>query len=112
MLYLKVKSIALHLNKERAKEFVDVCRAHAEASRADEGNISFEMKYVRLPGAVKVTFLELWRDRESLDKHTTAAKNREHIAKINEMRSFKETIERETDISNIEDIDAIVKRKK
>ena len=64
MLYLKVKSIALHLNKERAKEFVDVCRAHAEASRADEGNISFEMKYVRLPGAVKVTFLELWRDRE------------------------------------------------
>lgn len=29
MLYLKVKSIALHLNKERAKEFVEVCRAHA-----------------------------------------------------------------------------------
>lgn len=57
MLYLKVKSIALHMDKAGYAEFVRLCREHAEASAKDEGNIKFEMKYVRLPFAVKVTFL-------------------------------------------------------
>lgn len=97
MLYLKVKSIALHLNKERAKEFVEVCRAHAEASKKDDGNIEFKMKYILLPGAVKVTFVELWKDRAALEKHNKAAQGREHISKINEMRVYREVIERETE---------------
>lgn len=109
MLYLKVKSIALHLSKEQAKEFIGLCRAHAEISAKDAGNIKFEMKYVRLPGAVKVIFLELWKDRESLENHAAASAKREHVSQINAMRSYKETIEREIDV---EDIDAIVKRKK
>lgn len=97
MLYLKVKSVAIHVDKKRAEEFVSLCRAHAEASRKDEGNIEFKMKYIRLPGAVKVTFLELWKDRACLEKHNKAAKAREHIAKINEIRDYREVIERETE---------------
>ena len=107
MLLLKVKSVALHLNNERAKEFVALCRAHAEASRKDEGNLGFRMKYILLPGAVKVTFLELWRDRDALEKHNQAAKSRGHIAKIDEMRVYREVIERET-----EEGDAFKQRKK
>lgn len=109
MLYLKVKSIALHLSKEETEEFIGLCRAHAAASEKDEGNIRFEMKYVRLPGAVKVIFLEAWKDRESLEKHAAASAKREHLSRIDAMRSYKETLEREIDV---EDIDAIFKRKK
>lgn len=109
MLYLKVKSIALHMDKTGYAEFVRLCREHAEASAKDEGNIKFEMKYVRLPFAVKVTFLELWKDRESLNRHAEESAKRGHVALIDSMRSYKETVEREIEV---EDIDAIVKGKK
>lgn len=55
------------------------------------------MKYILLPGAVKVTFIELWKDRAALEKHNKAAQGREHISKINEMRVYREVIERETE---------------
>lgn len=97
MLFVKVKSVAIHVSKERAQEFISLCQAHAEASRKDAGNIEFKMKYLKLPGAVKVTFVELWKDRDALDKHNEASKSRGHIAKINEIRDYREVLERETE---------------
>ncbi|MBR2480447.1 MAG: hypothetical protein IKB56_03975 [Clostridia bacterium] len=92
MYLLKIKSLCLSKDEEIRNEFLSACKAHAEASKLDEGNLYFNCVSYKYKGATKVVFEELWESKADCDKHIMSAKERPHIAIINKYRDYKEVL--------------------
>lgn len=92
MYLLKIKSLCLSKDEEIRKEFLSACKAHAIASKLDEGNLYFNCVSYNQKGALKIVFEELWESKADCEKHLNSAKERPHIAFINKYRDYKEVL--------------------
>lgn len=53
---------------DTADEFMKIARGLVEASRSEDGNVSYDL-YVDLADPAKFTFIEVWKDRAAIDSH-------------------------------------------
>ncbi len=53
---------------DRADDFTKIALALVEASRSEEGNISYNL-YADLADPAKFTFIEVWKDEAAIDSH-------------------------------------------
>lgn len=57
---------------EKTDEFMKVALDLVDASRGEEGNVSYDL-YADLTDPAKFTFIEIWRDRAAIDAHNGTA---------------------------------------
>ncbi len=92
MYLLKIKSLCLSNDESIREEFLSNCKAHALASKEDEGNLYFNCVAYKGKGALKVVFEEIWEKKEDCGTHLITSKSRPHIAIINKYRDYKEIL--------------------
>ncbi len=92
MYLLKIKSLCLSKDEKVRDEFLSNCKAHALASKEDEGNLYFNCVAYKGKNALKIVFEELWEKKEDCEKHLQTSKTRPHIEVINKYRDYKEIL--------------------
>ncbi|MDV2481889.1 antibiotic biosynthesis monooxygenase [Methanoculleus sp. Wushi-C6] len=53
---------------EKIDEFMKIALDLVDASRGEEGNVSYDL-YADLANPAKFTFIEAWKDRAAIDAH-------------------------------------------
>ncbi|KAF5085017.1 putative quinol monooxygenase [Methanoculleus horonobensis] len=56
----------------KSDEFMEIARDLVDASRREDGNISYDL-YVDLADPAKFAFIEVWKDRAAIDSHNETA---------------------------------------
>ncbi|MCT4564129.1 MAG: antibiotic biosynthesis monooxygenase [Maledivibacter sp.] len=68
-----IKIVAKNKIKEgKREEFINAAKELIKKSQAEEGCISYEL-YEDIGDSHTLTFIESWKDKESIDKHNSSA---------------------------------------
>ena len=71
----------IELKAEYEKELLDALHTIVIATRKEEGNISYDM-HQNIKEPLKYTFLEVWKDQDSIDKHNASTHFQTFVAAI------------------------------
>lgn len=61
-----------NVKPDKTDDFLKIARGLVEASRDEEGNVSYNL-YADLKDPAKFTFIENWKDQAAIDSHNATA---------------------------------------
>ena len=76
------------VTEETREAAIELCKELVEASRADEGNISYDA-FVSCTDPCKMLIFETWQNQEVLDKHSAAEHFTRLVPQIQELGSLE-----------------------